>query len=300
VVSKAKGSSAKPPKTKAARPAKAGRAAVVVEDPAPDAKRPEGAADRIKLRMRELVAEGWKVYVRFIVEFLPEQAKSIDKETLQRAGTKSFSISYQTWYSEALRLLKQTLPERVADFENLYRPTRARKEVDFENYTISDALLGLQTSFGGQIKVEPKKALTRVQLQVQILESARRAIESDLYDLRTLLQAELLDNEIVAAEELVRKGFLRASGVIVGVVIESHLGKVAAAHAVTIKSNAPTIATFNDALKAADVIDVVTWRRIQAMADVRNTCGHSRTVEPTREEVERLIADAKDIIKRVA
>jgi hypothetical protein len=121
-----------------------------------------------------------------------------------------------------------------------------------------------------------------------------------LYDLRTLLQAELLDNEIGAAEELLGKGFLRASGVIVGVVLESHLGKVAAAHSVAIKSNSPTIATFNDALKAAAVIDVTTWRRIQAMADVRNTCGHSRSVEPTREEVERLIADAKDIIKRVA
>ena len=90
-----------------------------------------------------------------------------------------------------------------------------------------------------------------------------------------MLYAELQDNEVVVARELIKVN-LRAAGALVGVLIEGHLQKVASAHGVTITKKNPTIADLNDPLKAASVIDMPTWRKISFLADLRNLCSHKK------------------------
>jgi len=55
--------------------------------------------------------------------------------------------------------------------------------------------------------------------------------------------------------------------------------------------------SFNEALKNADVIDVATWRFVQHLGDIRNTCGHNKAAEPTSEQVGDLISGVTKMTK---
>lgn len=81
--------------------------------------------------------------------------------------------------------------------------------------------------------------------------------------------------------------------------LEGHLQRVAANHSVTISKTNPTINDLNDPLKNDGVYDIVTWRKIQHLADIRNYCDHKKDREPTEEEVKELIAGTDSIIKTI-
>jgi hypothetical protein len=53
------------------------------------------------------------------------------------------------------------------------------------------------------------------------------------------------------------------------------------------------ISGLNDILKTAVVYDVVTWRKVQVMGDIRNQCDHAGSEEPRAEDVKDLIAEVK-------
>jgi len=60
-------------------------------------------------------------------------------------------------------------------------------------------------------------------------------------------------------------------------------------HGVNLSKKLPTISVLNDALKNANVVDVPQWRFVQHLADIRNLCDHSKSREPTVEQVNDLI-----------
>jgi hypothetical protein len=138
----------------------------------------------------------------------------------------------------------------------------------------------------------------RFQTQRNILGAVKVRFESSLHDIRHIVQADLFNSELDAAKGLLKAGFQRAAGVVAGVVLERHLQDICAAHSITAKKN-PTIGDLNDALKAADTIDVPMWRQIQRLGDLRNLCGHKKDREPTKEEVVELIDVTDKVIKSV-
>jgi hypothetical protein len=72
---------------------------------------------------------------------------------------------------------------------------------------------------------------------------------------------------------------------------------VCANHQIKLTKKAPTIGELNDSLKGASVIDVPQWRFVQHLADIRNLCDHSKTSEPTSEQVGDLINGTTKITK---
>ncbi len=68
--------------------------------------------------------------------------------------------------------------------------------------------------------------------------------------------------------------------------LERHLSRVCENHAIKISKKAPTLADFNDALKAGGVAEVPQWRFIHHLADIRNLCDHEKKQEPSAEQVE--------------
>ena len=113
------------------------------------------------------------------------------------------------------------------------------------------------------------------------------------------IRADLFDSELDAANELLKSGFLRASGAMCGVILEKHLGQVCIQHEITLRKNSPTIADYNDALKDASVIDLPTWRYIQHLGDLRNLCCHDKKTEPTKEQATDLLTGTIKITKTV-
>jgi len=237
-------------------------------------------------------------------------ASDFEKQVKQQFGDKAgaflktvpdFDKAYQAWYSEAKALIRQLLPGRAEDFSRLYETPKSRKDITYANYTIEDALHGLNVTRGyAKDKVVGiDAAIPRLQQQIAMVEGAKGRFETSLFDIRQLLQADLFDSELDAANHLLKNKFGRAAGALAGVILEKHLGEVAASHNVPLKKKEPTIAELNDALKATEVIDVPQWRFIQRLGDIRNLCDHKKEAEPTHEQVQDLLAGATKVTKTV-
>lgn len=209
-----------------------------------------------------------------------------------------FRNEYEKWYSEALEVMKQVLPSRYDDFKRLYKDEK-RKDVSYLTYTMSDYMIGLQTTRGVDTVVGTKAAFPKFEQQMKILKAAERRFESSLFNIKQLLQADIFDSEIDTARELLKNGYIRAAGAVVGVVLEKHLQQVSASHSVMIKAKNPSISDYNDALKGAQVVDIPTWRFVQHLADLRNLCDHKKQREPKPEEIEDLVNGVDKISKTV-
>lgn len=246
------------------------------------------------------------------IEKIADEIDELEKKGLALANNLADSINkggkgekfrqgYDAWYTVSRRVIAQLIPEREEDFTTLYRYTKTRKTITYENYCISDFLHGSVVSrWDGSNAFDPAgRAYMEFQIQVQILQSARTRAKSLLMDIKDVLAADLFDDELEKARALHKNKLLREAGVISGVVLESHLQKVADAHNVKINKKDPTIGDLNDPLKNAGVYDVPTWRLIQRLADIRNLCDHKKHRDPTSDEVIEFIDGTDKISKTV-
>jgi hypothetical protein len=212
-----------------------------------------------------------------------------------------FSSAYQAWYSESKAVIKLLLPDRLSDFVRHYEKPKNRKDISFENYSIEDALQGLQITRGFQkeVIVDSSAAIPHVRQQLEILKSVRARFKSSLFDIRQLVAADLFDSELDAARELARKKFTRAAGAVAGVVLEKHLQQVCDNHVITVKKSDAGISHLNDLLKAQGVIDVPQWRAIQHLGDLRNLCDHPKGQEPSPAQIGDLIDGVAKVTKTI-
>jgi hypothetical protein len=251
---------------------------------------------RFKDELQALVNEGNTLRLALIAD-LQMGDKKVEKQ-LKGLKLPRFKYAYERWYSLSLEIVKQLIPDRLNDFVKQYKDEK-RKQTDFLTYGISDYMIGLQTTRGGAVLVDGKAAFPKFEQQLNILISAQARIDSVLFDMLEVLQANLFDDELDAAKELSGKGFVRGAGAIAGVVLEKHLGKVCEKHNVSVKKANPTINDLNQPLKDNNAIDTPTWRFIQHLADLRNLCDHNKNREPTQEEVSDLISGVSKITKTV-
>lgn len=212
-----------------------------------------------------------------------------------------FSTEYQKWYSESLAVIKQLIPDRLSDFIRLYEKPKTRKNIEYGNYVIEDYLQGMQvTRFSGtEVVVGKAAAIPQFEQQLAILRSAEARFDSSLFDIKQLVQADLLDSELDSAKLLLKNKFFRAAGAICGVVIEKHLAQVCENHSLKLQKKYPTISDFNDLLKNSGVIDVPQWRFVQHLGDLRNLCDHNKGKDPTAAEIQDLIAGTDKLAKTV-
>lgn len=150
-----------------------------------------------------------------------------------------------------------------------------------------------------QTVVATSAAIPQFRQQLAIVAAAKGRFESSLFEIRQLVQADLLDSEIEAAELLAKHKFFRAADALAGVVLERHLAQVCTDRQLSSGKRNPTIGDFNETLKSGGAIDLPQWRFIQHLVDIRNLCDHSRTPEPTAEQVTDLLAGAKKVTKTV-
>ena len=264
--------------------------------------------EKFEMDLGRLIQFGEELSTALYAECYDKELKSGSHDQYLQDNSKSFESNhpdfkqeYQLWYSEALALLKQVLPDRVDDFKSHYEYPRVRKEINFQNYMIRDYLQGLTLTnrITHEVVLDGKAAVPEFEQQLTILKSAKSTFSSSLFDIRTILQADLFDSEIDSAQGFFEAGFLRPAGAICGVVIEKHLKQVCANHKLVIRKKHPTISDFNDALKSGKVIDVPQWRLIQYLADIRNICNHNKGEEPKKEQVKELIANTKKVLKTI-
>lgn len=248
--------------------------------------------DEVKMEIKELVEEGYKLTAGLTkcADYYSYNTSLKDKE---KDSVVFFINNYEIWFSKVLLIVKKFLPDRYSDFYSLYKDER-RREITGQNYTISDAIQG-QDDY---LTFSPKNAIPKMMQQVSILKTCLEYFDKRIFDIETVLQADIFDSEIESAKHLLKMGFLRASGAVSGVVLEKHFSNVCTNRNISISKKNPTIADYNDALKDK-AYDTLEWRRVQRLGDIRNLCDHNKDREPTKEEVEELILGTDRVIKTV-
>lgn len=93
-------------------------------------------------------------------------------------------------------------------------------------------------------------------------------IDYRLKNIKSLVQADLFDNQLDSAKNLLKNGYIRPSGVICGVVLETHFNSVLLNH--NLKPNKKTmhLSDYNELLKNEDIYDIATWRKLQYLSDI--------------------------------
>jgi hypothetical protein len=81
--------------------------------------------ERYKQDLEKLVIQGGRLYVALLIEVVPDATKgnAIAKEDLD--ALPNVRGQYQAWYSEAIALIRQLMPDRLDDFISYYKPLKA-------------------------------------------------------------------------------------------------------------------------------------------------------------------------------
>ena len=210
-----------------------------------------------------------------------------------------FEREYQRWYTEASAVVRQLLPERMAEFVELYKGDGRRKIMGQFTYNIQDWMTGYKSGIAfGEKNFDDYAVVTmKFNTQLDIFKSVNARFESGLLNIKQIVQADLFDTELDTAQELLKHGFGRGGGAVAGVVLEKHLSEVAANHKLKLRKKKPSLNDYNDLLRNNGVLEVPTWRQIQRLADIRNLCVHNKQKEPIDEEVAELIGGVEKLTK---
>ena len=246
---------------------------------------------RYKEDLEKLIKKGQELLVAVTYECTPDgkdialmRAFKMDLSIDREEDILSFSEEYELWYTEARAVVRQLLPDRLEDFCAYYNEKGG-------NYTLADYLAG------NMLYTELERAVSLFQQQLVIVQAASHRLESSLFDIRKLVQADLFDSELEAAEAFIDSGFHRAAGAIAGVIMEKHLAQVCENHALELPQR-PTIKDFNRILRENNVIDDRESRFIEYLRPMRNSCVHHNT-EKDNKEKEALEKCATDLVEGV-
>lgn len=136
----------------------------------------------------------------------------------------------------------------------------------------------------------PYKILNRTRA---VLKAAKDDfVDGNLIPFKTLVQAEIFDNELEQAEELLTHGYYVAAAVIAGVVLETGLRELCDRNNISYGK----LDKMNADLAKAGAYNKLQQKRITALADVRNNAAHGKSSEFSPEDVRSMIKEVEQIL----
>lgn len=122
-----------------------------------------------------------------------------------------------------------------------------------------------------------------------ILEAAQHDFSAGLlFDIKSLIAAEMLGDFIEQAEALFQVGYHIPAASLAGAVLEDTLRKLCIKHKLAVPERA-NINGLNAGLARAGVYNPLTQKQITAHADVRNNADHGHYDEVSRNDVEDMV-----------
>jgi hypothetical protein len=113
-----------------------------------------------------------------------------------------------------------------------------------------------------------------------------------LNKIRNLIQADVFDDELEQAEELLASGYQSPAAVVAGVVLESCLRQLCHDRGLpTGKLN-----TMNADLAKVGAYNKLTQKQITALADIRNNAAHGNVDQFDSNDVANLIRDVRNLL----
>lgn len=109
-----------------------------------------------------------------------------------------------------------------------------------------------------------------------------------LFDLRSLIAAEVLGDFLDQSENLVSQGYFVPAASLAGSVLEDTLRKLCETHNIEIPTKTK-IDRLNADLARASIYNKLVQKRITALADIRNNADHGKFEEFSKEDVEDMV-----------
>lgn len=262
----------------------------------------QNAIKELELQKQNLLddiqAHGWKDNRHNTRKRIPEKRESAlnadlysltqEKVTPARCLlSSSIHGLYQHWYSAVRTIIEKNQPSRIQEFEWAYSLSAKTSELGIKQLLAKRYVT----------QEEQFELMDLINAQYDMLAAVPSHLKFSLYDIELTAYSILMDDEITAAQYLLKNGFLRSAGALAGVVLERHLKTLLRKHTPLIKhKEKDSLSALNDLCKNA-VYDLVTWRKVQHLADLRNLCDHDKVREPTKDEVAELNRGVGAMIK---
>lgn len=113
-----------------------------------------------------------------------------------------------------------------------------------------------------------------------------------LTSIKNLIQADVFDNELEQAQELLSNGYKSAAAVICGVVLETALRDLCNREGI----ETAKLDKMNSDLAKAGIYNKLQQKRITALADIRNSAAHGKPEEFVEADVETMIRDVEQFL----
>jgi hypothetical protein len=158
--------------------------------------------------------------------------------------------------------------------------------------TCGDASVHVST-FVQREKHTPGTNLTQLhQLRAILLAAKEDYAGGYLNTVRNLVQAELFDDELEQAEELLKAGYHAPAAVIAGVVLETRLRKMCQNN----KLSTGKLDKMNADLVKAGAYKAIRQEQITVWAGIRNAAAHGNADQFTRDDVAAMIRDVRTFL----
>jgi hypothetical protein len=123
-----------------------------------------------------------------LIKSLIKEMEGLKLDGPEKPALSQLTIIYETWYTRALRVVQNLVPERLEDFVSAYKSNRSAP-LSRSSYTIQDYLLGIKVSLAPYF--ESDLLVQRlIQRQLGILSSALRDRPVSEETSETFLQGE--------------------------------------------------------------------------------------------------------------
>lgn len=242
-----------------------------------------------------------------VVSNLAQEGIEILKGSDSVNATDSNSMSdlarrYISWYTKARRLLINTSPNDLRNFDELYKledekiPSTIAHFLSYpkdQHWSDSSG-----TYFYSRNENHFRHFKNNFSSQIAIVEAVPQIIEFENIKLSQLLARDLLTDELNQAKELLGKGFIECAGMLAGVALERQL-KVISNNIIpkVVYTDKDTLGSLNDKLKIS-YIDPSDYSRVKAIKITRDRCSHDPgTKPPVKKDVETMISDVESFIK---
>lgn len=138
-----------------------------------------------------------------------------------------------------------------------------------------------------------EKNLDRLKRVTAVFFAAKEDYEGGyITSVKSLVQAEVFDDELEQAQELLKAGYAAAAAVIAGTVLETAVRNLCEQHSIT----QGKLDKMNADLAKAGAYNVLKQKQITAYAGTRNSAAHGKVSEFNKDDVEDLIKGAERFI----
>jgi len=118
-----------------------------------------------------------------------------------------------------------------------------------------------------------------------------------LFEIKALITAEVFDDFLEQGKALLAAGYFAPAAVVIGAVLEDGLRKLCGKNKITLPEK-PKLDSMNAALAKGNAYNVLTQKKVTALADIRNSAAHGKWDAFDKSDVDDMLRWTNDFMQK--